>query len=43
MSVLSVTELTDGKEKTNKIDLIANKDTELSLRQKLSKRVSFKI
>jgi hypothetical protein len=39
----SVTEFTDGKEKTNQIDLIVNNDTELSLFQKLSKRVSFKI
>jgi hypothetical protein len=35
-----VTEDIDGKEKTYGIDLIVNNDTELSLVQKLSKRVS---
>jgi hypothetical protein len=36
-----VTEIINGKEKLTTIDLIANNDTELSLFQRLSKRVSY--
>ena len=38
-----VTEVTNGKEKTTMVGLIVNNDTELSLFQKLSRRVSFTI
>lgn len=38
-----ITETVDGKEKNNTVDLLVNNDTELSLFQRLAKRVSWMI